>query len=124
MRKERRLAGERMKPVALTMAALVTFAAHHAYAQQEDVDKVHVRIAKKVAPAVVAVDGGGLRGSGVIIDKSGILLTSSTAVGTATTRVNVTTKGSRTYSGKVMGRANDRELVVVEIGRASCRERV
>ena len=103
-----------MKSVALTMAALVTLAAHAA-AQQEDVDKVHVRIAKKVAPAVVAVDGGGLRGSGVIIDKSGILLTSSTAVGTATTRVNVTTKGSRTYSGKVMGRANDRELVVVKI---------
>jgi S1-C subfamily serine protease len=29
--------------------------------------------------------------------------------------VNVYTKGSRAYSGKVMGRANDRELVVVKI---------
>lgn len=85
---------------------------------QDDLDKVHVRIAKKVAPATVAVDGGGLRGSGVIIDKSGIILTSPTAVGTSTTRVNVLTKGSRAYSGKVMGRANDRELVVIKIDAA------
>jgi serine protease Do len=98
-----------MIPVALAVAilALPTL--------QDDVDKVHVRIAKKVAPATVAVDGGGVRGSGVIIDRTGIILTSPTAVGTSSTRVNVYTKGSRTYSGKVMGRANDRELVVVKI---------
>lgn len=100
-----------MKSVALVLAFLAPLALY----AQDDVDKVHVRVARKVAPATVAVEGGGLRGSGVLIDKSGILLTSSTAVGTATTRVNVYTKGSRTYSGKVMGRANDRELVVVKI---------
>ena len=100
-----------MIPVALAFAILAPLA----LTAQDEVDKVHVRVAKKVAPATVAVDGGGLRGSGVIIDKSGIILTSSTAVGTSTTRVNVYTKGSRAYSGKVMGRANDRELVVVKI---------
>lgn len=83
--------------------------------QQDDVDRIHTRIARKVAPATVAVDGGGTRGSGVIIDKSGVILTSPTAVGTASTRVTVLTKGSRSYSGKVLGRANDRELVVVKI---------
>src|SRR5262245_56150759 len=40
--------GVRMKPVALAIAALVTLATH-AQARQDDVDKVHVRIAKKVA---------------------------------------------------------------------------
>ena len=97
-----------MIPLALAVAIL-------ALPAQDDLDKVHVRIAKKVAPATVAVDAGGLRGSGVIIDKSGIILTSPTAVGTSTTRVNVLCKGSRAYTGKVMGRANDRELVVVKI---------
>ena len=106
-----------MRPVALAFALLLPIASL-AHAQQEDLDKVHVRIAKKVAPAVVALEGGGLRGSGVIIDKSGIILTSPTAVGNSTSRVTVLTKGSRTYSGKVMGRANDRELVVVKIDAA------
>src|SRR5262245_24766847 len=103
-----------MKPVALAFAFLVPLALH----AQDDVDKIHVRIAKKVAPATVAVDGGGVRGSGILIDKSGILLTSPTAVGTTSTRVTVVTKGSRTYTGKVLGRANDRELVVVKIDAA------
>jgi len=106
-----------MRPVALAFALLLPIASL-AHAQQEDLDKVHVRIAKKVAPAVVALEGGGLRGSGVIIDKSGIILTSPTAVGNSTSRVTVLTKGSRSYSGKVMGRANDRELVVVKIDAA------
>jgi len=101
-----------MKPVTLALAFLVPLALH---AQQDELDKVHVRIAKKVSPATVAVDGGGVHGSGVIIDKSGIILTSPTAVGTTSNRVTVVTKGSRTYSGKVLGRANDRELVVVKI---------
>jgi len=100
-----------MKPVALAFALLVPLAVH----AQDEIDKIHVRIARKVAPATVAVDGGGVRGSGILIDKSGIILTSPTAVGTTSTRVNVMTKGSRIYSGKVLGRANDRELVVVKI---------
>jgi S1-C subfamily serine protease len=100
-----------MRPVALAFAFLIPLAA----VAQEDLDKVHVRIAKKVAAATVAVDAGGMRGSGVLIDRSGIILTSPTAVGLSTSRVSVLTKGARAYTGKVMGRANDRELVVVKI---------
>jgi S1-C subfamily serine protease len=103
-----------MKPVALAFAFLIPITLQ----AQEELDKIHVRIAKKVAPATVAVDGGGVRGSGILIDKSGILLTSPTAVGTTSTRVTVVTKGARTYTGRVMGRANDRELVVVKIDAA------
>jgi S1-C subfamily serine protease len=105
-----------MKTVALTFAVLASLAVHST--AQDDLDKVHVRIAKKIAPATVALDGGGVRGSGVIIDKSGIILTSPTAVGTSSNRVTVVTKGSRSYSGKVLGRANDRELVVIKIDAA------
>jgi S1-C subfamily serine protease len=100
-----------MKAFALAFAFLVPLAA----VAQEDLDKVHVRVAKKVSSATVAVDAGGMRGSGVIIDKSGIILTSPTAVGMSTSRVSVLTKGARAYTGKVMGRANDRELVVIKI---------
>ncbi len=102
-----------MKPVGLAAAFLVSIAS--ILQAQEDVDKVHVRIAKKVAPATVAIEGGGVRGSGIIIDKSGIILTSPTAAGTSSNRVTVLTKGSRSYTGKVLGRSNDRELVVVKI---------
>jgi S1-C subfamily serine protease len=100
-----------MRAFALAFAFLVPLAA----VAQEDLDKVHVRVAKKVAPATVAVDAGGMHGSGVIIDRSGIILTSPTAVGMATNRVTVLTKGARVYTGKVLGRANDRELVVIKI---------
>jgi S1-C subfamily serine protease len=105
-----------MKPVGLAVAFLLSLASIlHA---QEDVDKVHVRVAKKVAPATVAIEGGGVRGSGVIIDKSGLILTSPTAAGTSSSRVTVLTKGSRSYTGKVLGRSNDRELVLVKIDAA------
>jgi S1-C subfamily serine protease len=106
-----------MKSVALA-AILVVPLASLAHAQQDDVDKIHVRLAKKVAAATVAVEGGSVRGSGVIIDKTGLILTSPTAVGTATSRVTVFTQGSRSYTGKVLGRANDRELVLVKIDAA------
>lgn len=106
-----------MKSVALA-AVLVVPLASFAHAQQEDVDRIHVRLAKKVSAATVAVEGGNVRGSGVIIDKTGIILTSPTAVGGASSRVTVFTQGSRSYTGKVLGRANDRELVVVKIDAA------
>ncbi|HEV3029353.1 MAG TPA: trypsin-like peptidase domain-containing protein, partial [Planctomycetota bacterium] len=108
-----------MNRVALA-AVLVLPAYFHAssvlaQAQQDEIDKIHVRIAKKIAPATVAVEGGGARGSGVLIDRSGVILTSPTAVGSSSNRVTVLTQGSRSYTGKVLGRANDRELVVVKI---------
>src|SRR5579859_3958229 len=121
VRKNSDSAGARMNTVALAVALVVPFAvlfpAAPAFAQtqSDDVDKIHVRIAKKIAPATVAVEGGGTRGSGILIDKSGVILTSPTAVGSSTNRVTVLTQGSRSYTGKVLGRANDRELVVVKI---------
>ncbi len=95
----------------LALLALLPLAA----SAQDDPDKAHVRIARKVAPATVYVEGARDRGSGVIIDKTGIVLTSTTACGSTGTAVTVTTKGSKSYRGRVMGRANDKELVLVKI---------
>ena len=109
-----------MKLLALPFLLLVLTASLHtplapARGMQEDPDKVHVRIYKKVAPATVYVEGGRFRGSGVIIDKSGIVLTSPTACGPNSDVVTVLVKGGKTYTGRVMGRINEHELVLVKI---------
>ena len=93
----------------------VLLAAVPALAAQDEPDKIHVRLARKVAPAVVYVEGGGQRGSGVIIDPSGLVLTSPTACGANTTVVTVVSKGNRQHKGKVIGRDTLRELVVIKI---------
>ncbi|HXX92318.1 MAG TPA: S1C family serine protease, partial [Planctomycetota bacterium] len=68
-----------------------------------------------VAPATCYVEGGRNRGSGVVIDPSGIVLTSPTACGANSDVVNVLVKGGRSYTGRVMGRLNEHELVLVKI---------
>lgn len=101
-----------MKHIAATLLLCLAAARLHA---QEDPDKVHVRIYKKVAPATVYVEGGRFRGSGVVIDKSGIVLTSPTACGPSSEVVTILAKGGKVYTGRVMGRVNEHELVLVKI---------
>ena len=83
--------------------------------RQDAPDKVHVRVYKKVAPATVYVEGGRHRGTGVIIDKSGIVLTSPTACGPTSEVVTVYVKGGKSYTGRVMGRVVEHELVLIKI---------
>ena len=92
-------------------------AASTAYAQakQDDPEKVHIRMHKRIAPSVVFVQGGGQQGSGVCVDKDGYILTSPTACGSSSDTVTVLAPGSKQYTGKVIGRNNDKELVVVKI---------
>jgi S1-C subfamily serine protease len=95
--------------------SLLLLAASVALAQDTDPERVHIRMHKKIAPSVVFVAGGGQQGSGVCIDKEGIILTSATACGTATEQVTVVTPGQKTLTGKVIGRNNDKEIVLVKI---------
>ncbi len=97
------------------LAAAVTWACLSPGTLQEEPDRIHVRVAKKVAPATVYVEGGRKRGSGVLIDPSGVVLTSTTACGSSSATVTVITQGNRSYKGRVMGRANHLELVLVKI---------
>lgn len=91
-----------------------------ALGQEDEPDAPHVRIYKQVAPAVVAVQedssrSSAQRGSGVVIDKSGIILTSPTACGTSGSTATVVLKGGRQFKGTVMGRVNEKELVLLKI---------
>jgi serine protease Do len=94
--------------VALTSAFL-------ALLLQDEPDKAHVRLYRKAAPATVAVEGGQKRGSGVLVDKSGIVLTSTTACSAAARVVTVYVHGAKSYRAKVLGRDVDHELVVLKI---------
>ncbi|HXG60029.1 MAG TPA: S1C family serine protease [Planctomycetota bacterium] len=84
-------------------------------APQEEIDKVHARLYRKAAPAVVAVEGGRERGSGVLVDRRGILLTSPTACGASARTVTVITPDGTRYSGRVLGRVPEKELAVVRL---------
>lgn len=95
---------------------LLTLLAPGATAQDgEESDAPHVRVYKKVSPAVVYVEAGNQQGSGIIIDPSGLILTSPTACGAATLRVNVVLPGHRLLRGRVIGRCNEKELVLVKV---------
>lgn len=103
-----------LKPVpvlAVCLSAALATAAH----AQEDLSATHKKMYAKVAPSVVFVMGEGRSGSGAIIDKDGYILTSPTACGLKGTDVTVQLKGLKRVPGKVAGRINDLELVIVKI---------
>lgn len=86
-----------------------------AAALQEELDKVHTRLYRKAAPAVVSVEAGRERGSGVLIDRRGIVLTSTTACGASARSVTVLTPDGASHPGRVLGRVPEKELAVVRI---------
>ena len=96
---------------------MLLLAAQAAPDPSDPLDRIHTGVYRKVAPATVYVTDGIQEGSGVIIDPSGIILTSSTACGTRGTKVTVT-HGHKRHSGRVMGRANNKEMVLVKIDAA------
>lgn len=100
------------------MAGLAALLLAAATAVAQDDDKIHVKVARKVVPAVVYVEGAGQRGSGVIIDPSGLVLTSVTACGSNSSVVTVVSKGNRQHKGRVLGRDTAKELVLVKIDAA------
>lgn len=86
------------------------------YAQEGDsASKANIALYKKVAPAVVSVQGGGQTGSGVVINPSGIILTSPTACGSSSSSAKVRFGNMKQYSAKVLGRVNSLELVLLQI---------
>lgn len=86
---------------------------------EDEFSKPHIELHKKVSPAVVYVRGGGQMGTGFLIDKKGIVVTSPTAAGSTSTTATVQTQGHKQYTAKVIGRANDKELVILQIEGAT-----
>ena len=89
---------------------------------QDRPDKVHARLYKKVAPSIVYVEAGGHQGSGVIVDPSGIIVTSTTACGRTATTATIVGHGDRQWLGRVMGRVPELELVVIKIDSSAIRD--
>lgn len=86
--------------------------------QDEEALRVHARLYKKVAPAVVGVRSGFQRGSGVIVDREGWILTSLTATGPRAEEVQIYLQGHKRVPGRVVHRDQDLELAIVKIDSA------
>ncbi|HLF03736.1 MAG TPA: trypsin-like peptidase domain-containing protein [Dehalococcoidia bacterium] len=71
-----------------------------------------------VIPAVVRVTGPAFAGSGVIIDASGLVLTSAHVVGDAT-EVSVEVEDTRRLTGRVVRADAQRDLALVQLPRGS-----
>lgn len=104
-----------MTKIAPALLALLLLSSLASAQEEDEFSRPHIRVYRKVAPAVVFVKGGGQTGSGVIIDKTGIVLTSPTAVGSSSTTATVRTRGHIDYNARVLGRVNEKELVVLKI---------
>jgi S1-C subfamily serine protease len=81
-------------------------------------------VAAALGPAVVHIevlgglDAGGGVGSGVIYDESGLVLTAHHVV-SFSDEVTIMTADDRTFNGRVVGRAPERDLAVVALDDAS-----
>lgn len=71
-------------------------------------------IAKKVGPAVVGISTNSGSGSGIIIDKSGLILTNYHVIN-GTWNVKITFSNSKTASAKVVNYDEDYDLAIVKI---------
>jgi len=77
-------------------------------------------VAAALSPAVVQIelDGGQGIGSGVVVDTSGLVLTAHHVVASAD-EVTVRTAGGDALTGRVVGRAPERDLAVVAVDGAT-----
>jgi S1-C subfamily serine protease len=73
-----------------------------------------IRVARAITPAVVSVSQDEGSGSGIIVDKSGVVLTNAHVVGNART-VEVGLADGRTLNGQVLGRDPSVDVAVVRV---------
>ena len=73
-----------------------------------------IRVARAITPAVVSVSQDEGSGSGIIVDKSGVVLTNAHVVGSSRT-VQVGLADGRTLEGQVLGRDPSVDVAVVRV---------
>jgi len=73
-----------------------------------------IRVARAITPTVVSVAQDEGSGSGIIVDKSGVVLTNAHVVGSSRT-VEVGLADGRTLSGQVLGRDPTIDVAVVRV---------
>ena len=113
--------------VGIVVAAMILFLGNRVFSAEEPVTPTVApasstpgSVAAALGPAVVQIDilggldaGGGV-GSGVIYDTAGLVLTAHHVV-SFTEEVSVRTFDDRTFNGRVVGRAPERDLAVVAL---------
>jgi serine protease Do len=101
----------------LTAAILLLACAAPLVAQSGD--ESHKRVYQKVVDSVVAVRAlaplGERSGSGVILDKEGLILTSYAACPVGATNIRVWVKGPRLYTAEIVATSKKEELTILRI---------
>ncbi|MBC8101204.1 MAG: trypsin-like peptidase domain-containing protein [Cytophagales bacterium] len=77
-------------------------------------EQTTIRVVRQVSPAVVTVARDGGLGTGVIIDKDGLILTNAHVVGEAR-QVQIKLKNAQTLTGRVLGTDRDIDIAVVKV---------
>jgi S1-C subfamily serine protease len=98
-------------PVTPTSASAATSAAIAAQSQEETIT---IRVAREITPTVVSVSRQGGSGSGVIVNRDGVVVTNAHVVGNAQT-VEVGLADGRTLRGEVLGRDQSIDVAVVRV---------
>lgn len=87
--------------------------------QAQSADEAHKRVYRKVIDSVVAVRAlaplGERSGSGVILSKDGLLLTSYAACPDGATNIRVWVKGPRLYTAEIVATSKKDELTLLRI---------
>jgi serine protease Do len=77
-------------------------------------EQTTIKVVRQVSPAVVTVARDGGLGTGVIIDKAGLILTNAHVVGDAK-QVQIKLKNAQTLQGTVLGTDRDIDIAVVRV---------
>jgi S1-C subfamily serine protease len=82
----------------------------------DDIAKMHTKIYKKIAPAIVGVSyGTQSQGSGFIVDNKGLVVTSISSMGPEVSYAYVHFQNHKRCKGKVIKRVRDDELALIKI---------
>ena len=81
---------------------------------QSQEEAITIRVAREITPTVVSVSRNGGSGSGVIVNREGVVVTNAHVVGEART-VEVGLADGRTLRGEVLGRDQTIDVAIVRV---------
>jgi S1-C subfamily serine protease len=122
--------------VAVAAAAVGAFAAGHGFgrgvkdaaplvqpAAAATVQNAFIRVVKAVSPSVVQIENSSGLGSGIVLDRSGDIVTNAHVVGSAT-KFTVTFADGRQVNGTLVGKFTPSDIAVIKVPAAGVRPAV